>query len=165
MQIDVAATRPQVATLVRPAMGADLVWMVVLWQQMMRRHERAHVGFALAENARETWEASVWDMMARHDSFVLVVERAGFCCGWVARHPAIYRAQHVGLLSEIAVAKRTRRRGVGTALLAAARAWFLSRELEEFQLATAIFNGSAQRFFRAQGGTPLLMRYHFLVNP
>lgn len=149
------------APIVRAASGADLHWMVNLWSRMMRRHALAHPGFALADDAREVWEASVWEMMARSDSFVLVVEKVGFCCGWVARHPAIYRSQKVGLLSEIAVAQRARRRGVGKALMAAARAWFVSRELQEFQLATAMFNSSAQRFFTAQGGTPLLMRYHF----
>lgn len=157
-----AARQPLPA--VRAATGVDLPWMAALWQQMMHRHHRAHPGFALADDAVATWEASMWDMMARPDSFVLAAPRVGFCCGWVARHPAIYRAQKVGLLSEIAVAQRARRQGVGTALLAAARAWFVARELQEFQLATAMFNGPAQRFFRAQGGTPLLMRYHFVLH-
>jgi len=149
---------------VRPARSQDVAWMLTLWTAMMAEHAQQDPAFALAEDAPRIWQQSMWDIMARLDSFVFVIEPLGFCCGWVARHPAIYLSGEVGLLSEICVARGAQRRGVGRALMAAARDWFISRDVDDFQLATAMFNQQAQRFFRAMGGRPLLMRYHFSLR-
>jgi hypothetical protein len=35
----------------------------------------------------------------------------------------------------------------------------------EFQLSTAVWNQTAQHFWRAVGGAPLLLRYRFDVHP
>jgi GNAT superfamily N-acetyltransferase len=148
---------------VRPGCTGDVRWMMPLWTTMMQQHARHSDAFALADDAAVVWQKSMWEMMARRDSFVLVSEPLGFCCGWVAQHPAIYRAQNVGLVSEICVADGAQRMGVGKALMAAAGHWFALRELNEFQLATAMFNTRAQAFFVALGGAPLLMRYRFLL--
>lgn len=130
---------------------------------MMAKHAQKNAAFALADDAHITWRQAIWDMIARTDTFVLVAEPYGFCCGWVSRHPAIYLAKEVGLLSEICVAAAARRMGVGQALIAACRAWFASRDVHEFQLVTAMFNRTGQRFFKAMGGRALLLRYHFDV--
>lgn len=155
---------PQEEPLVRPGRSQDVAWMLHLWTAMMAEHARQDPAFALAEDAASIWQQSMWDIMARPDSFVLVAEPYGFCCGWVSRHPAIYLSREVGLLSEICVADGLRRQGVGRALMEAAKAWFVSRDVDDFQLATAMFNHRAQRFFRAMGGRPLLMRYHFELD-
>lgn len=145
----------------RPGRAHDVAWMLPLWHDMMAEHARQDAAFALAEDAPQVWQTALWELMARQDSFVFVVPLLGFCCGWVARHPAIYAAREVGLLSEICVSRNARRQGVGRALVLAAQAWFSARDVDDFQLATAIFNGPGQKFFEAMGGRPILMRYHF----
>lgn len=135
--------------------------MLPLWRDMMAEHARLDAAFALADDAAAVWSRALWELMARHDSFVFVSPEAGFCCGWLTRHPAIYAAKEVGLLSEICVSPSARRQGVGRALMASARAWFTSRDVDDFQLATAIFNEAGQKFFQSLGGRPILMRFHF----
>ncbi len=151
----------QQAARVRPGRCQDVSWMLPLWTAMMEGHAARDGAFTLTDDAPHIWQQSIWDLMARQDSFVFVVPTSGFCCGWVSRHPAIYAQREVGLLSEICVGEGARRRGVGRSLMEAAKAWFLARDVDDFQLATAAFNKRGQRFFEALGGRPILLRYHF----
>jgi ribosomal protein S18 acetylase RimI-like enzyme len=102
---------------VRPAHSLDVPWMRDIWRAMMAQHDQTDPAFTLAENASALWEDGLHDLIARCDSFALVVPQQGFCCGWVTRPPPIYAAEQVGHLSEICVAHAHRGRGVGTALM------------------------------------------------
>lgn len=131
----------------------------------MELHERTDARFALAEDALARWRSLAHEILGRDDGFLAIAEiggePAGFCLGWIARNPAIYRVPEVGFVSEIAVKSAYRRRGVGRALIDAARAWFRGRGVDEFQLSTAVWNREAQAFWVALGGVPLLVRYRF----
>lgn len=153
-------------TTVRLATGADISVLGPIWLEFMQSHERADDRFALSDNALYRWEAMVREMIERDDTFVLIAEGGddrplGFCVGWVARNPPIYRAAEVGFVSEIAVREQARRRGVGRALMRHAIHWFRERRLCEFQLSTAVWNEGARRFWEELGGEPFLVRYRF----
>lgn len=155
----------QSTSCIRAATRADVAPMLTLWREMMRGHRVYDSAFSLALDAVDSWRQAAADMIERHDSFVLVAERkqalVGFVTGWVAYNPPIYENRVVGLISELMVDRSARHQGVGSSLVAAARAWFAARELDEFQLSTAIRNAGARAFWRAQGGKPLLVRYRF----
>lgn len=152
---------------VRPARRDDLAALQDIWLELMHMHERNDVSFALASDGVAKWQQMAEDMLDRDDTFVMVAHDAaqivGFCLGWVARNPPIYRVSEVGFISEIAVTKKAQRAGAGSALIKASRLWFADRNLVEFQLSTAVWNEAAQRFWRAVGGSPLLVRYRFDV--
>ena len=156
---------------VRPARRDDLPTLKKIWLELMHMHESNDTNFALAKDGVQKWAQMTDDMLERDDTFVLVAVRstpatvAGFCLGWVARNPPIYRVSEVGFVSEIAVTKTAQRSGAGRALIEASRRWFADRNLVEFQLSTAVWNESAQKFWRSVGGAPLLVRYRFDVNP
>jgi ribosomal protein S18 acetylase RimI-like enzyme len=138
-----------------------------IWLELLHMHESQDPSFALAKDGVQKWQQMAEDMLDREDTFVLAATDArdllGFCLGWVARNPPIYRVSEVGFISEIAVARAAQRRGVGSALIAEARRWFKARGLQEFQLSTAVWNSPAQSFWSAVGGHPLLVRYRFDV--
>jgi ribosomal protein S18 acetylase RimI-like enzyme len=151
----------------RPAIRSDLPALSAIWQEFMNMHAARDASFALAENSTERWNSMAADMIARDDTFVFVAlhERlaVGFCLGWIARNPPIYKVSELGFISEIAVAGHSRRRGAGRALIGAAAQWFGAHKLTEFQLSTAVWNAQAQQFWAAVGGQPLLLRYRFLL--
>lgn len=131
----------------------------------MGDHESRDEHFALACDANLRWQSLMNEMMHRDDGFVIVGEVAGAACGyilgWLARNPPIYATSTVGFISELAVSASVRRRGVGTALMEAAREWFRGRGVHEFQLATACWNEDAKAFWERLGGRPILTRYRF----
>lgn len=154
---------------VRPARHSDVPVLAGIWQELMDLHERTDERFALADDAIARWRALAHELLDRDDGYLLVAEadgkQVGFCLGWLAKNPAIYRVSEVGFISEIAVTRSCRRRGAGRALIEAARSWFRHRRVGEFQLSTAIWNRDAQAFWEAVGGEPLLLRYRFRVEP
>ena len=56
---------------------------------------------------------SIGDVVITNDGATVL----GFCLGWIARNPPIYRVSEVGFISEIAVGREHQRRGVGRALV------------------------------------------------
>jgi ribosomal protein S18 acetylase RimI-like enzyme len=153
---------------VRAARHADVPALGAIWQELMGLHERTDERFALADDALMRWRGLAHDMLSRDDGFLLMAEitgrPAGFCLGWLAKNPPIYKVAEVGFISEIAVTQASRRRGVGRALIDGARGWFREHDVHEFQLSTAVWNEEAQAFWRAVGGEPLLLRYRFDVD-
>lgn len=147
------------------ATGADLWELAQIWSELMSLHEGRDEHFALAPDGLQRWMQMAEEMLDRDDAFLFKAEHqgrlVGFCLGWVAHNPPIYRAQEVGFVSEVAVVQSQRRRGVGSALIGEARRWFRERGLREFQLSTAVWNEEARRFWEAVGGEPLLVRYRF----
>lgn len=159
---------PSHALRVRAARHADVPALAAIWQELMDLHERTDERFALADDAVVRWRALAHEILGRDDGFLQLAELdgrpVGFCLGWLAKNPAIYRISEVGFISEIAVTASCRRQGVGRALIDSARAWFRGHRVAEFQLSTAVWNESAQSFWVANGGAPLLVRYRFDVD-
>ena len=151
----------------RPAQRADMPALRPIWREFMEAHASRDDAFALAEDAEDRWQQMAFDLMGRDDSFVLVSTvdgtPRGLCVGWVARNPPIYSVAEIGFIAEICVSRSHFRRGIGRALMAAARTWFAARGLAEFQLATAIWNIEAQTYWRQQGGEASLVRYRFVL--
>jgi ribosomal protein S18 acetylase RimI-like enzyme len=150
---------------IRPARDDDLVPLGVIWKQLMDYHQRIDARFALAGDAEERWRVLAGDMISREDAFLLAAHNGGppigFCLGWIARNPPIYRVPEVGFISEIAVVREQQRRGIGRALIREAVRFFNTRGVGEFQLSTAVWNEDAHSFWRALGGEVLLLRYRF----
>ena len=147
------------------ASTADLPRLGAIWLELMRLHQDTDPHFAMAGDALARWMAMAEEMLARDDAFLFKADvqgtPSGFCLGWVASNPPIYRTPEIGFLSEVAVTRAARRRGIGSALVGAARRWFRERGLAEFQLSTAVWNTTAREFWRAIGGEELLVRYRF----
>ena len=153
---------------VAPARSRDIPALAAIWRELMDLHERTDPRFTLALDASARWQAMAEEMVDRNQGFLLAAYRGqrpvGFCVGWIARNPPIYRVPEVGFISEIAVTHGEQRRGVGRALVLAATRYFKSQGVDEFQLSTAVWNEDAQRFWEALGGESLLVRYRFPIN-
>ncbi len=153
---------------VGPARHDELSALGAIWRELMELHASTDPRFALADDALARWTAMAEDLLDRQQGFLLAARAGktpvGFCLGWIARNPPIYRVPEIGFISEIAVARRHQRRGVGRALICAAVRFFRAHGVDEFQLSTAEWNETACAFWRALGGELLLLRYRFALD-
>jgi ribosomal protein S18 acetylase RimI-like enzyme len=85
---------------------------------------------------------------------------AGYLYAEVSRQGenALRKPHSYVYVTHICVAAAQRRRGIGRALLEAARAWALEEAVEGIQLDVWSFNADAQAFFARQGFAPLTLR-------
>jgi ribosomal protein S18 acetylase RimI-like enzyme len=150
------------------ASADEIPALAAIWAELMELHERTDHRFALANDARQRWEAMAEEMVSRQQGFLFAARLAGrpvgFCVGWIARNPPIYRVAEVGFISEIAVCRSEQRRGIGRALVLAATRFFASQGVDEFQLSSAVWNEGARRFWETLGGESLLVRYRFPLD-
>ncbi len=150
---------------IRSALIDQLDAISAIWLEMMEVHEQMDPSFRLAEDGSSRWRGMTEAILRRKDAFVYVAwlegEMVGFVLGWIAQNPPIYANARVGFVSEIAVRKSARRRGVARALMHRARDFFSAQGVHEFQLSTAIGNDGAHRLWRSLGGEKLLVRYRF----
>lgn len=143
----------------------DIPALSDIWLELMSLHQDRDPRFALSRDGQKRWCSMAGEMIAREDALLIKAElqglMVGFCLGWIAQNPPIYHITRVGFISEIAVIRSHRRRGIGGVLMQEARRWFRERGLDELQLSTAVWNEDARRFWESVGGEPVLIRYRF----
>jgi GNAT superfamily N-acetyltransferase len=85
----------------------------------------------------------------------------GLANGWIARKPGIFDEQYARL-DGIYVARETRSRGVGQALLAEFEAWAREGGVSEVRLGVVASNHLGRRFWEAAGFAPasIAMKKH-----
>lgn len=157
--------------LVRPARIEDHPGICELAAEMDRLHRDALPDrFRLPDGPSRARE-HVSGLIADEDTCLLVAELGGRLVGIIntcrRRTPAIpvKRPRRYLQVRGIVVAPDQRRRGIGSALLARARAWAAGNGAQEVQLEVYAFNSAAAAFFRRHGFTPLSRRYILPLDP
>ncbi len=88
---------------------------------------------------------------ARHSATVWLAERSGELVGWCeAARLGAARLEHVAMLT-VAVAEHSRRRGVGSALLAEAERWAREQRVRKLSLHVRAGNEAALALYRRAG--------------
>jgi ribosomal protein S18 acetylase RimI-like enzyme len=145
---------------VRDAHPRDLDRLVELWSDLADHHARVDPLFELRSDAgprvRELLAAGlrgpdaatfVWEMSGGTGPIELV----GFCTLRIDRAPSIQHETERAEITDLGVSPAQRRRGIGRALVAAARDWLTARGVERVEVRVATGNPEGQAFWRALG--------------
>lgn len=103
--------------------------------------------------SREFWAG----VLRSRNGAILVAEHEGHIVGFLqvavrnsSRLPLL-RRRRFGYVSDLGVARRWRRRGVGSLLMAATHRWLLRRRVREIELNVWSFNRGAVKFYERLG--------------
>jgi shikimate dehydrogenase len=142
---------------VRRATLLDCAAISALNGHVQRLHAEAQPAFFKPPSATTFPPDYVAELMARPDTVMLVAEAAGDVVGYLYADvtPAMETSSTYAFgrfyIHHIGVAPEQQGRGVGAALIAAAKAEAHRRGIGRLALSTWAFNEGAQRFFERQG--------------
>jgi ribosomal protein S18 acetylase RimI-like enzyme len=129
--------------------------IVDLWKELMDFHSERDPQFARAEDGHVHFEKHLRDVLAKAEWRVFVAldgERVvGYLMAQAAKRPPVMKQRDFGSISDLAVTRSHRRRGIGQELLRAAVAWFGEQGLRRVEAHVAAANEVARGFWSAQG--------------
>ncbi len=151
---------------VREARRSDLTAIGELWYELMTLHRRLDSRFQYSQEGISEYVRHTQRMMKTRDARVLVVEReaTGQVVGYLTGElqPRVHGAIRgvYGFVSDVFIREECRRHGVGQALFAEIKRWFVLRGATSVQLYVSVANEDSQAFWRAMGLEPYLTLLH-----
>lgn len=142
--------------IVRPATEDDLEVMGELWWEMAKFHSAA-LPIPMKSKAETSVQRRkyVQERLGDENSLTLVAETeghiVGYCRANVGYYPPVYEPQLYGSINELIVAERYRRRGIGEAMVGAARDWFKSWGVSRVEVGTMTGNPVSNAFWEKMG--------------
>jgi ribosomal protein S18 acetylase RimI-like enzyme len=140
---------------VRRAQARDVDALAELFAELLAHHDAIEPAFRVRADARERLPQLLARQLGDPDGAIFVGEDAcglvGFCSVRVERAAAALVETARAEIADLGVHALRRRRGVGRALVAAARAWVRSRGVERLEVRVAVRNPEGQAFWRALG--------------
>jgi ribosomal protein S18 acetylase RimI-like enzyme len=138
----------------------DLQDLVALSRAFFAGYEDHHADFFRIDGLTDEEIVDYFSRFLERD------DRAAFVAHWgnrivgyvtvtVQRQPAYWRVRRVGHVSGLMVDKGHRRQGIGSQLLAQARAYLRGQGVQYYTLYTAVGNEGALAFYESQGMEPL----------
>jgi GNAT superfamily N-acetyltransferase len=147
------------ATVIRPAIEADLATMSVLWLEYMRHHARIDRRYEPAGDGAAAFAAHVVRAhLGRAESLALVAALAsggvvGFLLASQAMRPPVFAERRLGMIHDLMVEPSARRGGIGRALVGACLEWFARRGETQVEVRRHEGNPEAVAFWQSLGFT------------
>lgn len=140
---------------VRTAEHTDLDRVAALWTAITRHHEPIDPVFRMRDDAGAALAGLLRGMARDPDSEILVYDDAGDLPGMlivrIDHAPPIMDEVQRAEITDLGVREDARRRGIGSALLAAALGWVRASGVRRVEVQVAHRNVEGQAFWRARG--------------
>ena len=146
----------------RDATLDDIDPLVQMWCESSSYHEEIETRFKYSSDVDE-WTTKYFTNQLPKDttSFFIAFDGdddIGFIETQVMEKPPIHAQRKVGYVGSLYVRPAYRRKGVGSHLWKLAREWFLKQEVSKIQLAVAVMNPDALKFWKKCGFTELMFQ-------
>jgi len=145
--------------MVRQATDRDLAAILRLWHEMMELHADIEpMIWTIGPDAESQMRLYLADNIQSEGMLLLVAENEGEVVGYLlaakAPRPPVLDPPVCGAISDCAVTRSARRRGIGSKLVAQAMDWFREQGLAHVQVSHATRNPMSSAFWKAQGFRP-----------
>jgi len=137
------------------ATGSHVTEIVEIWKEFMDFHKRIDPFFSRSEHGHEKFGEFVKDSINSGEFLILVgLERrrvVAYTIGRIAKRPPVFEDREYGLIVDMAVRPRYRRRGFGEEMLAKLCEWFESRNIRRIELNVVPENHMGYSFWKKHG--------------
>jgi ribosomal protein S18 acetylase RimI-like enzyme len=140
---------------IRAATLSDVRSIVALWKEFMDFHAACDKTFQRAEEGHVHFESLVQKRIELPTEHVLVADYeskvVGYCVCELSERNEVYQDRRHGVIQALAVTANCRRTGIGSKLLAGARAWFRAKGVRRLEVPLASRNDMAKAFWHKHG--------------
>jgi ribosomal protein S18 acetylase RimI-like enzyme len=155
-------------TIIRDLKEEDLPEARLIFKEFVQHHVQYDRTFEKVAHADQMWADYIFESDTTKDDFkVLIAELegqvVGFCLGYVAERPPIYKNQRIGMVGNIAVKESYKGLGIGHLLFDEIKAWFKSQDIEIIETEVAISNPQSMGFWNKVGGRSFITRMEIKI--
>ena len=142
--------------IVRKGRLKDADGVLVLWNEFIEYHKNISSDFfELRDDAPDMFDKYYCRHVRSRRKIALVAERDGEIVGYLlglhAKRPPVFKNTDYGFVSDLAVTKKMRSKGVGRALMDEFEKWAVDRKLDSISLSVLAANKIGQKFYKKQG--------------
>ena len=147
-------------TTIRKAVETDVPAIVELWKEMIDFHKERDRFFSRSATGHEAFAEFVTGHISSETACVFVAEAGkdivGYCLAVIEKYPPVLQIQEYGLVRNMAVTKKYRRKGIGKRLLKEVQIWCSGRGVHRIETRFATSNELSAAFWAKMGFTPYL---------
>jgi len=129
--------------------------IVTIWKELMDFHKKRDPFFTRKADGHYNFEKYVKKLMGSKSSQVLVAldgeKVVAFSTACVSQYPPVLKRTNYGLISNIAVKEKYRRREIGENILSEIKKWFSKQGITRIELRTSSENEVARSFWAKHG--------------
>ncbi len=135
-----------------------------VWKEFMDFHGDLNPLFIRREDGHLNFERYLLEKMNSDDALVLVAIEdehvVGYSLAMIANYPPVFKVEKYGMISDMAITQKHRRKGIGEKLLQKNIDWFRSKQIYRVELNVAVNNPVGYPFWQKQGFRAYLHRLH-----
>jgi len=146
-----------------PARAQHVPAIQKLWKEFMDFHAARNDHYLRSDDGDTSFGEYVTRLLGSADACVLVAVEGtdvlGYALGKIERYAPGFRRTTFGLIADVAVTARARRRGLGARFDVALRAWFREKGIRRVQLRASADNEVSLAFWKQRGYRPFVITF------
>ncbi len=143
------------------ATSSDIKKIIPLWKEMIFFHYQRDKAFQLTNGAEKIFEDYLKSCLQDSGNILLLASNnddiIGYCLAKTSSRPPIFEKNLCGIITDIAVAEKLRRTGVGRLLFKEAKKWFSEKQINLIQLDISAVNEVSRAFWKKLGFKPYMI--------
>jgi ribosomal protein S18 acetylase RimI-like enzyme len=153
---------------IRDLRADDLQAAKTIFNEFVQHHVQYDSTFEKVADADQLWADYILESDTTKDDFKVLIadldgQVVGFCLGYVAERPPIYKSQRIGMIGNIAVKQSHKRQGIGHLLFDEIKTWFKSQDIALIETEVAISNPQSMGFWSKVGGRSFITRMEIKI--
>jgi len=153
---------------IRKARHSDVNKITELWCEFIELHASFDNYYRKSKNGNKRFAEFIEKQISNRNSLVLVAIIQNQICGYLfalkAKHPPVFEVIKYGFISDVAVSRKFRRKGIGKFLYDHAIEWFKKHNIEHVELSVATTNPISNNFWKKLGFKPYYERRHLKIS-
>jgi len=145
---------------IRKAEPSDLTEIGDLWIELMDYHKELDPFFTRSSQGAEVFNEYLSKQLESEQAAVFVAvdsaKMAGYTVVNISEYPPVFQKSRYGVISDMAVTKNCRGKGIGELLFRETQHWFAENNIDRIELRVSDANRNACGFWKKMGFTSFI---------